>query len=735
MTGPKPLLKIEGDCSTVHSNTLYTYSPTGFQSLPLKENGIWKTLPSPEYTVTGPVCVQGGIEGIEDDEDKKALYLVGGTGSPGNSGLQRFSFSTQKWETLTMDSPSMKDRVGHGAGYISSTSQILVYAGNTDGSTQASQSTLLISTKAPPFIVSSGLDQGAPALHEPVVLPWSSSEVALIGGSATNTAIFIYESTSNKGWTISEATLPTAIDSSSLCAFASDSGTKVLEEFNMMASPNRVTSYILSLKGEVQNPVTAIASSGKRDLTDSYNGTFAPTESWSDYTLAQGNGLVILASGQSNNSLAIFNQTSNAWVNSTELFYGKGDQHVLKPSTTSFTSSTSTSTMSVTSSTSMSTTSFTSSSSTSTSSFTSTATSASTTSTSSSTPVATAGGLTDHGKMVLGATLGSILGFGLILLIILLLLRRKNKKQGGRNGRGGDDKDRLSFQDRGLDPLTESAYPMARSPVPIAAASVDSLAIFSGHYQGEKTLKPPINTGYGLSPQPKSSSPLSTISTSGAMGASSVYSGNTSQAGDNTGPGNQAADRLTDEGWGKYFEDRSATNLQSDRSSISSTYTKSDYRGSAWPMSTLAPLNLGFLDHPKPLGHVLSGSPTTEHSSHELGGRSLVIPEGQSARISYADTISIASDDNHDDPSWQGAGHGSWLGRPTSSNYTTSFYQPSMQDMPWESSNAGLAKTARQSNARIPSVIIPHDIDEIPVQEQKNSTNSDMSWLNLKTGR
>ncbi|CAI7617801.1 unnamed protein product [Penicillium viridicatum] len=690
MTGPKPLLKIEGDCSTIHSNTLYTYSPTGFQSIPLEENGEWKPLPSPEYKVTDPACVQGGSEG---NEDKKAFYLVGGTGPSGSSGLQRFSFSTNKWETLTTDS-SMKDRTGHGVG------------------TQPSQSTLLIST-IPPFTVSSGVDQGAPALYKPIILPWGSSEVALIGGSATNTAIFVYEATDKKGFTISEATLPSAIESSSLCALASDSGTKVLEKFNMVASPNSVTSYIVTAKGKVQNPVTAIASSGKRGLTDSYNGTFAPTASWSDYTLAQGSGLVVLASGRSNDSLAIFNQTSNAWVNSTELFHGKGDQHVLKPSTTSFTSSTSTST----------------------SSSTSTSTSASTTPTSSSEPVATVGGgLSDHGKMILGATLGSILGFGLILLIILFLLRREKKKQAAQPGRGGDNKDRLSFQDQGIEPLTEGAYPMARSPVPVAAASVDSLAIFSGNYKGEKSLKPPGNTGYGLS-QPKSSSPLSTIPSSGIMGAPSVYTNDTNRAGDDTGHGNQAADRMTDEGWGKYFEDGGATNLQSDRSTMSSVYTKSDYRGSAWPMTTLTPLNFGFLDQPKPLGHVLSGSPTTEHGSSEMGSRSLVIPESQSARISSADSISIASDDDRDDPKWQGAGQNSWLGRPTSSNYTTSFYQSSTQDMPWESSNATLGEKTRQSNARRSSVIIPNDIDELPMQGQKNNTNSDMSWLNLKADR
>ncbi|CAI7610734.1 unnamed protein product [Penicillium glandicola] len=712
MTSPKPPIKIEGDCSTIYSNTLYVYSPTGFASIPLKENGTWSKLSSPDYMVTGPACVQGGMDNVENDEDKKAFYLVGGTGSSNNTGLQR----TKKWETLTMGSTEMQNRTGHAAGYISSASEILVYAGNTDGSTLVSQSTFLIPTNSSSFDVSSGAAQGTPALYDPIILPWSSSEVALVGGSTTNTAIYIYGSA---GWTISEATLPSAIETSSRCALVSDSSgeTTVLEEFSMDTSPNSITGYLLSSNGTAQNPATVISTSKKRGLTDSYNGTFAPSVSWSDYALAQGSdGLVVLASGQSNNSLAIFNQTSNAWVNSTELFYGKGNQNVLKASTTSFTSSTATPTSSTSSSTS-----------------------ASTTPTSSSTPVVVSG-LSEHGKTILGATLGSVLGFGLILLIILLLLRReKNKKQAAQSGGGGggDNKDRLSFQDQGIQPLTEGAYPMARSPVPVAAASADSLAIMSGNYRGEKSLKPPGATGYGLSPQPKTSSPLSTIPSSGVMGASSAYTEDDDRSGDETGRGNQAADRLTDEGWGKYFEDGGATNFQSDRSTMSSTYTKSDYRGSGWPMANLTPLNFGFLDEPKPLGRVFSDSPTTEHSTSEMGSRSLVIPEGQSARISSADSISVISDDDHDhdDPKWQGAGQSSWLGRPSSSNYTTSFYETSTQDMPWESSNPTIAEKARQSNARMSSVIIPEESEEPPMHGQKNNTDSDMSWLNLKADR
>jgi hypothetical protein len=700
---------IEGDCSTIYNNTLYVYSPNGFASIPLKENGNWTTtLPEPKYKVTSPACVKGEIYGSNDE----AFYLVGGTGPSGNSGLQRFSFSSKEWVTLPMTSAEMKNRTGHGVGYLSSSSQILVYAGNTDGGKGASQSTLLISTET--YDVSAGVDQGAPASYKPIILPWSDSQVALIGGSTTNTAIFVYEATNNKGWTLSEATLPSPIESTSLCALVSDDDDMVLEEFKMDSSPNSVTSYLLKSKGKLQSPATVIGSSGKRSITDSYNSTFAPKESWSEYALAQGNGMVVLSNGQSSDSLAIFNQTSNGWVNSTALFYGSGDQNTLKSSTTSLTaSSTPTSTSS-------------------------TSTYATTTPTSSSTSAAAAGGgLSDHGKTILGATLGSVLGFGLILLLILLLLRREKnkKKQTAQTDNRGDGKDRLSFQDQGIEPLTEGAYPMARSPVPLAAsASADSLAIMTGNYSGEKSLKPPGATGYGLAAG--KSSPLSTIPSSGALGASSVSTDDTDRAGDSTGHVNQPGDRTTDEGWGKYFEENGGTNLQSDRSTMSSVYTKSDYRGSGWPMANLAPLNFGFLDQPKPLGQVLSGSPTTEVSSSELGSRSLVIPEGQSARISSVDSISVTSDDDRDDPNWQGAAHSSWLGRPTSSNYSNSFYNSSSRDLAGMSANTALADKARQSNRRS-SVIIPDNIDEheLPMQGHKNNISSDMSWLNLKADR
>lgn len=713
MTVPTPPIKLEGHCSVIHNNIFYAYSPQGFLSLPLHEiphhgNGNWTRL-DPGEKVSGAACLTGGIEGNESDE---ALYVVGGTGAASADylGLQRYSFKDQKWETLNAYGGAVNNLQGHGAAYVKSNSTIVVYGGSTVGA--ATASTYLISTISP-YVTNSLPPQAAPLAFEPTLIPWSDTQVALMGGSSDPT-IYLYSDST--GWNSSGATLPGSVEPHVQYALVDFQKDKIVEEFDLSVDPNTVNSYLVLNNGNPVSPATEVgASSGKRSVSDypAYNGAFSPTQKRSDFSLAQGkNGLVVISGGQGDHSLAIFNSTSNAWVNSTELFYGNS-QHALKADTTS-TSTTPTATSSPTATDSH---------------------------TSSPTPAAgssggSSGGSSDNHKTILGATLGSVCGFALILLAILFFLRRqkKKRKQVGQAA-GGDSKDRLSFQDQGIEPLTEGAYPMAKSTVPVATASNDSLAIMSGRATGEKSLKPtPASAGYGLS-KPSKSSPLSTIPSSG-LAPSSMYSENSETsptATHSTAPGNKPGDRTTDEGWAKYFDDNNGTNLagmQADRSTSSSVYTKSDYRGSAWPMKNLTPLNFGFLDQPKPLGRVVSGSPTTENASSR---RSLAIPEGQSAHISSADSESIASNDDPHDTNWTGAGQNSWLGRPTSSNYSNSFYDSSTRDLPATASNSGPGP--RASNGRRSSVVIPDDIDELPIQGRGDNFNSDMSWLNLHADR
>ncbi|KAJ5946574.1 hypothetical protein N7454_003413 [Penicillium verhagenii] len=711
MTAPEPPMSLEGHCSTVHDNTLYVYSPDGFASLPLERNTTsnttvaWNTL-SPGVNVTGAACVTAAVEG---DADNLAFYVVGGSGDSTYSGLQRYSYQDQRWTTLnSTDSTTMAGRLGHAVGYLESNATILMYGGSV-GSDTASQSTYVLQTTYP-YTLGSSDPNGVPSADSPMLLKWNSSTVALIGGYTSTTEVYIYGTNNDIGWVASGATLPSDITSlmGRFAIVSDDDGNKILEDFNMDVSPNTITSYEIIKDGNAISANVTGSTSSKRSLADypSYNSSNAGTTLRSDYAIAQSsNNLVVISSGSGNNTVSIFNQTANSWVNTTELFYGSGTQSVIHGTTT--TSSTPTATASST---------------------------PSVTATPSSTAAAAASDNSGETGIIIGATLGSICGAIVILVAILFFLRRaKEKRDPEGQGKGGDGKDRLSFQDQGIEPLTEGAYPMAKSPVPVATVSDDSLAIMSGKYAGEKALKAPgqgYGYGYGLGKQGLSPIPSSGLAPSSMYSDDSDRSAAVAAAVEAiSSPGNKPGDRTTDEGWGKYFDDNRATHLagmqSSDRSTMSSAYTKSDYRGStAWPMSNLAPLDFGFLDQPKPLGQVNSGSPTTEAGGHT---RRLVIPESQSARISSVDSVSVMSDDDPHDTNWTGAGHSSWLGRPTSSNYSNSYYGGSNTNLPATNSKS----YARQSNRRS-SVIIPDNIDE---HGPSGTYNSDMSWLNLHAER
>lgn len=723
---PAPEHELKGHCSVIYSNTLYVFSKNGLQHIDLKKDGRWQAPSTGKAVlVDDAACMLGGVDG---NEDEQALYVVGGTGDDDTyPGLQRYTFKDSTWKSIGSGPTIMTGRIGHGAAYLSSSHEIVVFGGSQSGDTAPSDSCWTIDPES--GTVDSHVSQSAPRSNNPYLMRWDSSNVAMMGGQTLSADVWTY---GEAGWTPSGASLPSpssVSDTIQPILMDDSSGGKVLMTFNMDGSANSVQSYTLvNDDGEAQ-VATALK---KRSLSDypTYNSSFAPTKKWSEFSLAQQQGMVVVAGGSGNETLAIFNQTSNSWANATELFYGK-PQNTLKhhTTTTSFTSSTPTSTSTSSSSAS-----------------------ATPTSTSTSTPAAAAGGSTSHAdlKTILGATLGSVCGVAIILLLLLFLLRRKKQQQTQNGQRPNDSKDRLSFQDQGLAPLTAGAYPMAKSPVPFASMSNDSLAIMSGRATGEKSLKPPANNGYGLSSKPRDSSPLSPIPSSG-LAPSSMYSQSSEAAaivaGGAAGTGaaaavgsNKARDRTTDEGWGKYFEDNNDTSnlgMPADRSTVSSVYTKSDYRGSAWPMTNLNPINFGFLEQPKPLGQVYSGSPTTESSSSIGVGRSLAIPEAQSARISSADSISLMSEDDPHDTAWTGANNQSWLGRPPSSNYSTSFYNSSTRDL--QNTNSGYFPDMdnRQSlaNGRRSSVIIPPDIEEIRTPGRTQNVNSDMSWLNIHADR
>lgn len=712
MVVPEPPVKLEGHCSVIHDNTLYTYSANGFASIPLTFNGTWSKLTMGE-AVSGAACVKGGIDG---NNDKQALYVVGGTCSSSDySGLQRYSFQDQRWETINPTSPVVQNRIRHGVAYLNASSSILVYAGSQpDDNTLDSSQTFAIST-APPYTVLSFRAQGVSPATSPVLLSWNNEEAALIGGSTSN-KIFLFNQTS--GWRDSGLSFTKKLSSKAGYALINGSdGSKMLESFGMDVSPNTVNSEpLLGPGGVPASPSRVVQASSlrkrKRSITlngyPTYDGTFASNTTRADYSLAQDEdrNLVVISGGDHTDPLVIFNQTSNSWANVTKLFYGNEPVPILTPPAPE-----------------------------------------PTTAGNSTTSAAGSTGGSSHSNIgtIIGATLGSVIGFAVLLILILLFLRRQHKKKAAGNSEG-DDKDRLSFQDRGMEPLAKSAYPMARSPVPMATASVDSLGIFSGEVDDEKSLRAPVvNPVTVPKSTPPKGSPLVTVESSKEI---AVDSGDLEKSWDRQ-YSNRPGDRTTDEGWSKYFEGNNAMNLATlnpARSTTASNMTKSDYRGSGWP--SLTPLDFGFLDAPKPLGHVISGSPTTEYAGSDKDGRGLIIPECQSARISSADSISVTSEDDdydvklpgdgvHENPGLLGLN--SWLGRPSSSQYSWSVYNASNTDIP----STGAAATpviprnglnwadTTNSVARKSSVLIP---DEPPPGASSN-LNSDMSWLNLNAGR
>lgn len=748
MVVPKPPVTLEGHCSVIYDNTLYTYSKNGFASIALSQNATWNKL-DPGVPVSGAACLTGAMS---PNNGQQALYVVGGTGAHDYTGLQRYVFDDKKWETMTPTSKDMSNRTNHGAVFLISSASIFVYAGNRDGSTTPTSDTFVINTGFP-YNVSSYSGADASPASAPILLPWSDDRAALVGGTTTSKKVHLFKFNGTGVWSDSGASLPQALPDGARCGIVNgDDGSKVLESFEMTSSPNKVASYALvDPGGKPADPAKVVGGASRKrrrrranlDNYPAYDGQYASSKTWSQYSLAQDvNGkLVAISGGSGRDSLALFNQTSNGWMNATKFFYGDESlQHIL-PSPSPSASAT-----------------------------------PSSSNTPSSTPPAAAsgGGSTSNAKVgtIVGATLGSVFGAAVILIALFFLLKsKKNKRNGGQGG--SNDKDRLSIQDQGIEPLTQSAYPMAKSQAPLASSSTDSLAIFSGKLSDEKKTQaaPAVHPVYGRKAGPAAkASPLSTVQSSREL-LSGAYTPDADKAFEATATDetNRPGDRRTNEGWSKYFQDYSnTTNLtgmqqqpqqqqQPDQQPTADVnLAKSERRGSAWPMTDLTPLNFGFLDEPKPLGRVVTGSPTTESSPSAADGRALVIPESQTARISSGDSVSLVSDDNdtdadddYDRSRWTDVPHhdDDYLGRPVSSMYSQSFYNPSARDVsmggfaigngtgPAATGGSGIYDTVRSSHPRRSSVIIPETLDEGPTVPHQANFNSDVSWLNLNADR
>ncbi|EGE00420.1 hypothetical protein TESG_07764 [Trichophyton tonsurans CBS 112818] len=654
MPSPKPPFELKDHCSLIHQNVLYVFSPAGFMSLALEPNAKWSKLAMGK-SVAGASCFKGPTDG---DMNNPAFYVVGGTGGPDDYlGVQSYSFLDKKWKFPPLDGNNMKNRLDHDAVFIESQSSILVFAGSTNGNPTPSTETFMISMNSNLYHVESRDGPVAPST-KPILLPWGKDSVLLVAGSGDNK---VYEFKEN-AWHMFDRVLESPVpDPTNTPVIANPyiDGNMALQVFDLAASPVTVRTDNLVQPGAPHRRSIHSRHHGhihstvqKRDSYPAYNSTLAPTGSRTGASVAADpgyNNRVVISGGNNEEPIVIFNQDDNAWLDIKDFF------------SVSTTSSASSSTMTSSSMTVISSTS--TPTITSAPSFTPYPTETETSSTSSdrADDVVPPDGRT---LTIIGATLGTLLGIGAIIIIILLVLawRRRTSlycQHAKEKHMNSDDKDRFSFQDAGVEPLTRSIQPIARGPVP----STDSWAYVAGQVDDYSRASlnpsppaPPPTRGMPISE--KSPSPLRTMEAAHEERPDSdVYppvSTNKPVFGavvDHRQ--SEADDRLTDEGWSKYFQrDKDNGSIKSRASSVDSKYSKSDYksdyqsdyRGSGWPhvSAEVPPLKFG---GPQPLGMVASGSPSTEtppkwpFTQHQ----------GMAAKISSADSISINSDDFYDD--------------------------------------------------------------------------------------
>lgn len=470
MSAPPPPVPLQDHCSIIQGNTLYVYSPAAFQALPLQANATWSELPN-GVSVTGAVCAQGVENGPGSDP---ALWVVGGSANSSMqdyTGLQRYSFTSKTWQTVTLITEVTKNRTNHGAVWMDSTATILVYSGSQTGSTIPSLETFVLET-TPPFNVLSFSSKNIP-VSNPTLLRWNESAAITVGGAGQNRDVNLFNAQAG-GWSSYGTSLAAplkGLQQEQSTLIIGDDGSKVLEVYDLSVSPNQVSRTVLQdANGQPAQTGQMVGQSSsapaptkkrkrdrhapvqhkRRELTlanwPAYNNSAAPTYTRNGFSLAQSpQGLVALSGGNDQHPVALFNEATNSWLDSSQFFGIKDNnaQSVLIPSATSSTnvpSSTPTSTPS-----------------------------------SSAEPLPVVDGNHTKTSTILGATLGSILGLIALLVAVLLFVRFRRRKQAKAVvADNGDEKRRLSFADRGAPFMMEGADRPGN-------ANHDSIAIMSGN--------------------------------------------------------------------------------------------------------------------------------------------------------------------------------------------------------------------------------------------------------------
>lgn len=414
-----------------------------------------------------------------------ALWVVGGlSDNPDFTGLQRYTYATDQWETITPTDLVTKNRQWHSATYITEVNALMIYAGSQDGIDGPSTQTFTI-TLSDNYPVQSSDGTIAPPARQPILLNWSAADVVMLGGDAANTKVYYFNP--GGGWRDYGATLAAPLSAHVQGTLVEgEDGSKNLLTFDFTQSPNLVQRIVL--RDASGTPVTNSAPVKRRDLTlddwPDYNSTLAPTATRDSYAMAvDGAGMVVIAGGNAEEPLAMFDVTKNSWMNTTSFFEREMTIAESSSTTQSTTRRSTTSTRSfATTTAASSTTTFLSE------------TTAATTSNAAVAPVGGSGDAIDEldSNTILGITLGSIAAFILVLGLVLLCFRRRKRlrlhSEAGHarraSGLPSDEKNPHAFSSDALPPRSPTHF-RGHNPQ-MSQESYSSMAILMGRMGPQK---------------------------------------------------------------------------------------------------------------------------------------------------------------------------------------------------------------------------------------------------------
>ncbi|KAI0891792.1 hypothetical protein F4806DRAFT_295701 [Annulohypoxylon nitens] len=723
MSLPKPPVSLTGACSVLFNNTLYSYSSAGFESLALEDGAEWTKLPGGQ-SVEGGVCVGS----TPKDSSTAGFFVVGGqSSSPDYPGLQKFTYSTGKWATITPQVLVTQNRTWHSATYINGSDSILIYSGSTDGQPNLSSQTFTVAASEPHSVLAFQSTISPPGVA-PILLPWSETQAVLIGGNPTNTKVMLFDpaaSWSDSGITLAEP-LPKNTTSIKAAIIPGDDGSKHLYTFDLTTSPNTVNRTMLLNAGAAPMANAApVATTGstkretdeivKRALTvadwPKYNSTLAPDNTRSEYSIAtDSEGLVIMSGGNDDEILCMFNAKENSWKNATAVF---GQQKgVFSIDSASSTSSVSSATPTSTASSSVVPTSDT------------TAAAAAPTNTSDS----------DTGlapTTLLGVVLGTIFGFAIILMALLFWIKHLRRKQSfveaghARRASGvPDEKDFISPE------LAKASGGQFRGHAPQdSAGSFSSMAILMGKVQkpavqrktSNDTNRSSLNSIFNKQqlksqisrPQPQIA-PEPQFIVSDEKGVS--FAATTNDPKPRPRPAvNRDGELRRSSGWNRYWSGGSALSVlgfgngnsrrETGASEPSSVY--SDRNRMTQDSATVPPLQV--VEGRAELNRVHSASPTVAQYNPMIG-------EGMSGQIERSNSNASSS------------GYSS--GIPASVNES---WDPTTAKKKWGNERApssAYSQSIYQTALGPPNVNAPTGVSSQP-QLAMASKSNDLSWLNL----